>query len=166
MRTEQGAAQDTASETAELPGFVAPPGFVAMPLRDGFVSPNGPLFVATEPDLRFGFRVGPGQCNPMRICHGGWIATVLDVMLPNIARLTLDDIDGRAMLTVNLSVDYLGTAPLGCWVEGHGQVLRRTGRMVFVQGMLASETGPVARGSGIFRLGPEGSAVRRSSNEE
>jgi uncharacterized protein (TIGR00369 family) len=134
-----------------------PAGFAPLPFAEGFIGHNGPLYLHRGKDGPvFGFRVRPSHCNPMGVCHGGWIATMMDMILPLTPRVTEPDLAERFMLTVNLSVDYLGGARLGTWVEGRAQILRRTGRMVFLQGLLEADGEPVARGSGVFRLGPDG----------
>ena len=132
-----------------------PAGYRPLPFRDGFIGGNGPVYVNTSgAEPVFGFRVEERHCNPMGICHGGWIASVMDMVLPLTARFTVPDLGDHFLLTVNLTIDYLGGAPLGRWVEGRGQVLKRTGRMVFVQGVLSVDGVAVTRGNGIFRIGP------------
>ncbi|MCK9543337.1 MAG: PaaI family thioesterase, partial [Novosphingobium sp.] len=106
-----------------------------------------------------GCRVMPNMCNPMNVAHGGWIATLCDVGLPLTARLTVPDLALNFLLTVNLSVDYLAGAKLGEWVECRSRVLKRTKRLLFVDGLLSVEGGPVARASGVFRIGPNGPEV-------
>lgn len=78
----------------------------------------------------------------------------MDMVLPLTARFTVPDLNRHFLLTVNMAIDYLGPAPLGAWVEGRGQVLKRTGRMVFMQGLLTIDGDPITRGNGVFRIGP------------
>ena len=54
--------------------------------------------------------------------------------------------------TLSLSLDYLGPARLGDWVEAEATLARVTGRYVFTQAMLSSAEGPVARSSAIYAL--------------
>lgn len=127
------------------------------PLRfagDGFIGRNGPVYVDRSGAAPiFGFRVSDQHCNPMGICHGGWIASVMDMVLPLTARFTVPGLEDHFLMTINIAVDFLGSAPLGAWVEGRGQILKRTGRMVFTQGLLSVEGIPMARGNGIFKIG-------------
>ena len=132
-----------------------PDGWAKLPFNDGFIGTNGPLFVRHDGEgLRLGFRVEKRHCNPLGICHGGMLATFTDMQLPFASRaqagLTLNFLP-----TVSLSVDYLAPAPLGAWVEGRTEVLRRTKRLVFSQ-MVATADGEICvRANGIFRIGPE-----------
>lgn len=124
-----------------------------MPAISGFISHNGPLYMRKDPDggVTFGHRVEERHCNPLGIAHGGWIATLCDMVMPLGARAARGD--SAYMLTVQMSVDYLAGAPLGSWLEGKAEELRRTKRLVFIQTLLRADGEPVARCSGIFRLG-------------
>ena len=77
-------------------------------------------------------------------------------MLPMTAMVFNKDLDGRFLPTINLQVDYLGTSPLGAWVQGEAQILRTTRSLVFMQGLVHADgapVAPVARVSGIFKIG-------------
>lgn len=116
---------------------------------------NGPLYVIREGDrVRCGFRVEERHTNPMRICHGGMMASFCDMLLPMTALRTCEAVKGRFLPTVNLQIDYLAPAPLGAWVEGEAQVLRATRSLVFMQGLVSADGEPAARVSGIFKIGP------------
>ncbi|KMS53307.1 PaaI family thioesterase [Sphingobium cupriresistens] len=131
-----------------------PPGFVPISFTDGFLGHNGPIYARRVDDtVLFGCRVLPYLCNPMGVVHGGWVATLFDVILPLTARYTAG-FEERFLLTVQMGVDYLAGAKLGDWIEGRAQVLRTTRRMIFIQGTLEVDGALTARGSGIFRIGP------------
>eukprot|EP01042_Synura_sphagnicola_P010774 gene10774-13803_t len=58
-------------------------GFVELPIPIGFLASNGPLFVKIDGDtLKLGLRVEMRHCNPMQICHGGMLATFIDMLMP------------------------------------------------------------------------------------
>lgn len=154
---------DAAGSAAAASGTVAPgvpEGFKPIHSMGGFIQVNGPLHYRMH-DGRFqlGFRVEDRHANPMGICHGGWMASFCDMLLPMAAHR--DPAVGLKFLpTINLQIDYLATAPVGAWVQGEGQVLRATRSLVFVQGLVAADGKPVARASGIFKIGPELKRVR------
>ncbi len=106
----------------------------------------------------FGCRVFPHLCNPMGVVHGGWVATLFDVVLPLTARYSAG-FEERFLLTVQMGIDYLAGAKLGDWVEGRAQILRTTKHMVFVLGTLEVDGELTARGSGIFRIGPSAPTI-------
>ena len=133
----------------------APEGFRSLDFGDGFIGANGPLYARqTDNGLQLGFRVEERHCNPMRICHGGMMATFCDMLLPVSAHALSKEIAGHFLPTVNLQVDFLAATPLGAWVQGEAQLLRATRSLVFMQGLVQADGVNVARVSGIFKIGP------------
>jgi acyl-coenzyme A thioesterase PaaI-like protein len=69
---------------------------------------------------------------------------------------------GRRFLpTISLQIDYLAPAAIGAWVQGEAEVLRTTRNMVFMQGMIEADDTPIARVSGIFKIGPAAGELNR-----
>ncbi len=134
-----------------------PDGFGELRLGGDFVKANGPLFERFEgpagETYQLGFRVEKRHCNTMRICHGGMMATFCDMLLPITAIRRVESLGQRFLPTVSLDIDYLAPAPLGAWVQGEAQVLRTTRSMVFAQGLVTADGEPVARVSGVFKIG-------------
>ena len=133
-----------------------PEGFRAREFGGGFIGVNGPLYARrTEAGFQLGFRVEERHCNPMRICHGGMMATFCDMLLPISAHVMSKELAERFLPTINLQIDYLAAAPLGSWVQGEAQLLRTTRSLVFMQGLVHADEVPAARVSGIFKIGPQ-----------
>lgn len=133
----------------------APPGFVPVPMGGEFVAANGPIWIRHEGELvQMGFRVEARHCNPMGILHGGMMATFCDMLLPIVAHRRVHALSERFLPTISLQVDYLAMAPRGAWVQGEAQVLRTTASLVFAQGLVTADGTPVARASGVFKIGP------------
>jgi uncharacterized protein (TIGR00369 family) len=124
-----------------------------------FIQHNGPLYLRTQ-DGRFqlGFRVERRHTNPMQICHGGMMATFIDMLMP-FAAIHQGKLQGRFLPTVHLSQEFLAPAPLGSWVEGTGKLLRTTKTLIFARCDVTADGQPCASGNGIFRLGPETGGV-------
>lgn len=132
-----------------------PEGFHARRFGEGFIGVNGPLYARrTDTAFHLGFRVERRHCNPMGICHGGMMATFCDMLLPISAHVLSKEIGNRFLPTINLQIDYLAASPLGAWVQGEAQLLRTTKSLVFMQGLVEADGNPVARVSGIFKIGP------------
>lgn len=133
------------------PDAPPPPGFV--PLRMGanpFIDLCGPFYGKAEGNaVVMGLRVGPKHVNPGQTCHGGMLGTLADLLLVLGANVQTDS--RRYMLTVHLSCDYLGPAPLGAWLEGRLQVKRATRNLVFCQGEFQADGHPVLGFSGIAK---------------
>ena len=132
-----------------------PDGFTPLGVGGDFMAVNGPLYLRREGDqVQVGFRVEPRHCNPMRICHGGMLASYCDMLLPVTVHHQSTDVGRRFLATVSLQLDYLAPVPLGSWVQGLAQVLRVTRSMVFTQGLVTADGVPAVRSSGVFKLGP------------
>jgi uncharacterized protein (TIGR00369 family) len=115
---------------------------------------NGPLFARLHDGrLQLGFRVEERHTNPLKICHGGMMATFADMLLPCLAMYQADT-ERRFLPTISLQVDYLAQATLGAWVQGEGDVLRSTRSMIFLQALVTADGVPAVRVSGIFKQGP------------
>ncbi len=138
-----------------MAGDDIPEGWGKLPFDTGFIGVNGPLFVRHDGEtLRLGFHVEERHCNPMGMCHGGWLASFADMQLPFGARAQAGLVM-RFLPTISLSIDYLAPAKLGAWVEGRTEVLKRTQRLVFAQ-MTATADGEICiRANGTFKIGPE-----------
>ena len=131
-----------------------PEGFTELRLGGDFVRANGPLFERLAGETyQLGFRVEKRHCNTMRICHGGMMATFCDMLLPITAIRRVESLGERFLPTVSLDIDYLAPSPLGSWVQGEAQVLRTTRSLVFAQGLVTADGEPVARVSGVFKIG-------------
>lgn len=131
-----------------------PVGFVPLSLPGDFVSVNGPLYIREQAGVvQLGFRVEQRHTNPMGICHGGMTASFCDMLLPIGTLRQRTEIGPRFLPTVSLQIDYLAPAPLGSWVQGETDVLRITRTLVFAQGRVTADGEPVARCSGILKIG-------------
>jgi len=121
-------------------------------LLAGFMETNGPLWgrLAEDGLPVMGFRVELRHCNPMQICHGGMLMTFADMLLGFTCGVAAG---GRKFMpTVNLTGDYVGPAPLGAWVEGHGRLLRQTRNLSFAEAMITADGAPCLRTSGIMKI--------------
>lgn len=133
-----------------------PEGFAPYPSGGEFMALNGPLYLYDRDGVvKLGFRVEPRHTNPLGICHGGMMASYCDMLLPISVHRKEEALARRFLPTISLQIDYLAAAPLGAWVEGEGQVLRATRNMVFAQGLVTADGAPVARVSGIFKIGAD-----------
>lgn len=156
---------------AAEPSPAVPEGFKARRFGEGFIGLVGPLYTrridGSVPGIQLGFRVEQRHCNPMGILHGGMMATFCDMLLPISAHVLSPDIGERFLPTISLQLDYLAGSPLGAWVQGEAQLLRATRTLVFLQGLVKADDTPVARVSGVFKIGstlPE--SMRRAPRTE
>ncbi len=132
-----------------------PDGFRPAHVHGDFIAFNGPLYARLRGDrqIELGFRVEQRHTNPLGICHGGMLATFVDMLVPCTAMYEPGR-ERRFLPTISLQIDYLGPSPLGAWIQGEAQILRTTRNMVFGQGMVSADGAPALRFSGIFKRGP------------
>jgi uncharacterized protein (TIGR00369 family) len=131
-----------------------PEGFRAVKVGGHFIAHNGPLYGKWDGTrLQLGFRVEERHTNPLKICHGGMMATFADMLIPCAAMYQFE-MERRFLPTISLQMDYMGASPLGAWVQGEGDVLKTTRNMLFGQGLVTADGQPVLRVSGIFKMGP------------
>ena len=130
-----------------------PEGFRPARIGGAFLALNGPLYARLkEGRLQVGFRVEERHTNPLKICHGGMLATFADMLLPCVA-IYQAATQRRFLPTISLQADFLATAALGAWVQGEGEVLRTTRNIVFAQGLITADGTPAMRVIGIFKQG-------------
>jgi uncharacterized protein (TIGR00369 family) len=127
-----------------------PDDFVPFSGSGAFCEANGPIYVRPS-DATLGFRVRAEHCNPVQSCHGGWLAAFIDMQMP-YAAVRNEKLRDTFLLTICLSLDYLAPATVGDWIEGTASVLRRTGSLVFAQGLVMSSGTALLRGSGVYKI--------------
>jgi uncharacterized protein (TIGR00369 family) len=131
-----------------------PAGFRPIQVGGSFVAHNGPLYGHWNGKrLLLGFRVEERHTNPLKICHGGMLATFADMLIP-CASMYQSEMERRFLPTISLQIDYMGAAQLGAWIQGEADVLRTTRNMLFGQGLVSADGQPALRVSGIFKMGP------------
>ena len=121
--------------------------------RTGTLDPNEPV--------RIGFRVQPHHCNPSGACHGGMLASILDIAMGRGGMVARSG--DRDTPTISLSIDYLAPAMMGDWIESRVQLLLGSRRLNFMQCILVGPHGPVLRGSGTFKIGTSASTGKPAS---
>lgn len=149
------------SDQVAPPSIDVPAGFSAADVGSGFSSRNAQFYARWANErLQLGFRVAEHHTNLRGVLHGGMLATYADTLMPYAAMYQA--LDGRHFLpTISLQIDYLAPAALGSWVQGEADALRRTRNMVFMQGLVTADETPIARLSGIFKIGPAAGELDR-----
>ena len=126
-----------------------PPGFTRIENVTGFAEANGPWFEKIEGGrLIRGFLPGPQHANALGIVHGGMLAAFLDSAM---GTAVFRDIERRAV-TLTLSLDYLGPARLGDWLQAEGKVVGHDEHVAQVRGRLYGPRHEVLTGLGAFSL--------------
>lgn len=127
-----------------------PQGYVLKPPVTEVEMFSGPFYYkegSERPVLAF--RAKPRHLNRSGICHGGILSTFADLQGSAVKRsLGLSFVSP----TISLSIDFLSPVRAGDWVEGHPELLKLTGNMMFFQSVLKTGETIVARCDGIYKI--------------
>ncbi len=117
----------TTSPTTEQ---AIPPGYEIQHLEDGFINVIGPLYArhAEDGTLAIAFRVDARHVNRYERVHGGMMASLADSAI-GLNMHHVDDAYGA--VTTTLTVDYVGAARMGDWVEATVSLHKKGGRIRF-----------------------------------
>jgi uncharacterized protein (TIGR00369 family) len=144
----------------------APEGF--KPLRRGgpFFGLMGPLFTKRDADgaIVIGLRVADKHTNMLGITHGGMLVTLADGALGiNISSMRQPP---QAMVTVNLSSDFIGSAHPGDWLEAHVRISKQGARLAFAECELLVGERLVLRCSGVFAVVSRPAQASKSTSND
>lgn len=132
-------------------GSAIPVGFEPRDAGLPFMAAVGPIYIRRAPGpLTFGIGIEQRHCNSMKVAHGGMLASLADVVL-GVGGLELAGQPGF-FVTISLTTDFVGPAPLGAWLECVPDLVRRTRTMMFVQGVFRADGKPALRANGVFSL--------------
>ena len=93
----------------------------------------GPFYYRkTDQGLVTGFRARADNCNGIGTVHGGVLMCFADYV---VTMLALSGVKENCA-TISFTSDFISGARLNDWIEGGGEVVRRTGSMTFVSGKL------------------------------
>ena len=108
----------------------------------------GPFYYRkTDQGLVMGFRAREDNCNGIGTVHGGVLMCFADYACTMLALSGVKE----NCATVSFTSDFIAGARLGDWIEGSGEVVRRTGSMTFVSGKLTVEQEVVLTFQAVLR---------------
>jgi len=111
-------------------------GWEKWPADEPFEDMAGPFFYKRmDQGVVSAFKVEPKHLNGGGAIHGGMLMTFADYALFTIGMDALGEASG---VTVALNGDFTAAGPAEGLVFAAGEVVRETGSMVFVRGMLKS----------------------------
>ena len=128
-----------------------PEGFTPLFRSSPFLDLLGPLYnKKTTDNLVIGFRCEQKHCNARGTVHGGVFSSVADVALGYNAAFSGDK--PVPMVTASLTIDYVGAAKLGDWVEVNTDVQKVGSSMAFANCYFIVDNKRIARASGVFNV--------------
>ena len=107
--------------------------------------------------------------NGLGYIHGGFIMSFIDMaMFAFIYR----QLENSAAVTLSCATDFLSAGIVGKPIEASGEILKETGKMLFVRGLVRQDGVNVASFTGTMRKIPrpprpedDGAAVRPASSQ-
>lgn len=128
-----------------------PDGFEPHFRRSPLTEPWEPLYSKrTDQAVIIGLFAGPAHVNGRGFVHGGLLASLADnaMGLSCAARLGIES----GLVTVNLSVDYLGAAQQGQWLSFETEYVRPGSTLCFAQAFVRANGVECARANATFRV--------------
>lgn len=128
-----------------------PAGFEPIPHLGHYLSQLGPFqWKKADGRLIVGLRIEERHTNTRGIVHGGMLVTLADSALGRNMNLTRKT--HAAMVSVNLSTDFIGAAKVGDWLEAHVEIRKHGARLSFAECQLRVGDKVVVRCSGVFAV--------------
>lgn len=124
-----------------------------------FTDPWEPLYArTTERAVIIGLRLALPHTNSRGLIHGGLIAALAD----NAMGYTCAQALGwrSSLVTINLAVDYVGTAQIGQWLAVESEVIKAGTTICFAQSLIKADDVVIARANGTFRVVPKKASAK------
>jgi uncharacterized protein (TIGR00369 family) len=128
-----------------------PEGFAPHFRKSPVTEPWEPLFSRrVDGTVQIGLTLRHAHCNARGLLHGGVIAALADNAMGLSCAAGLTSVGG--LVTVSLSVDYVGAAKLGQWMQIEPRVLKTGKSMAFADALIKADGEVIARASATFRI--------------
>ena len=128
-----------------------PSGVVPAGVSPGFLDRGGPYWLhRTEAGTLVGLRIDEGHLNYQDVAHGGVLTTLADVALSYC--LHVSEQPAPALATATLTVNFLGAARLGDWLEADARIDRMGKRLAHTSGAIRRGDEQIATMSGVFSV--------------
>jgi uncharacterized protein (TIGR00369 family) len=128
-----------------------PAGFERHDRKSPLTDPWEPLWRRFSGDtVVLGLRAGPAHTNSRGFVHGGLISSLADNAMGLSCGRKLGG--GASLVTVNLTVDFLGSALTGQWLEFDTVFVKPGGTLCFTQAFVTADGQPCARANAVFRV--------------
>src|SRR5262249_11693150 len=131
-----------------------PEDFAPHTRKSGVTDAWEPIYAKNCADgsVRLGLVSAAAHANGRGFVHGGLISALADnAMGLSCTAQSRDGSEVTGLVTVNLSIDFVGTAQLGQWVEFRPEVLRAGKSMCFARAIVTADGEVCARASAVFK---------------
>jgi acyl-coenzyme A thioesterase 13 len=126
-----------------------PEGFAPLFRSSPFLESVGRFyFHGMGADMRIGVLVEQRACNQRGVAHGGFLSGLADVALGYA--LSTSEAPPVALVTASLSIDFVGAAKIGDWIETSVDIQRLGRTMAFANAYLHVGDRRIVRASAVF----------------
>lgn len=134
---------------------IFPEGFSPHMRKSPLTDPWEPLYARQGEDrLVLGVRVRAEHCNSRSMPHGGFLAALADNAMGLSLGVNLMNTRQPAggLVTVSLTLDYLGSAKLGQWLEFDTDFVKLGRSICFAEATVRADGVPIARARATFKV--------------
>lgn len=129
----------------------APQGYEPLARTSPFTDLLGPIYQAhIASGLVIGMRVQKKHCNARGMVHGGVLGTLADIAMGYSAAFSTTP--PTPMVTASQTIDYVGKAEVGDWLEVHTDVQKVGRSLAFANCYFHVDTRRIARASAVFSV--------------
>lgn len=135
-----------------MPEVGIPSGFERHFRQSPVTDPWEPLYSRRDGEtFLLAVRIERPHCNARGMAHGGLISSLADNAMGLACVLAADDAKAGAV-TASLTIDFLGSAKVGQWLEVAAQPLKVGRTLGFAEARITADGGLIAGGSAVFRM--------------
>ena len=128
-----------------------PEGFLVNDRSSPLTDPWEPLYVRhTDVSVNIGLWLRNDHCNARGFAHGGLISALADKSMGHTCATAYET--KPSLVTVNLSVDFIGIVKIGCWLEFNSETVKAGKSLAFAQCMVTADGKLCARGHSTFKV--------------
>jgi acyl-coenzyme A thioesterase PaaI-like protein len=128
-----------------------PEGFERHTRRSGLTDPWEPIYARrSSRGVNLGVRTGTAHANSRGFVHGGLISALADNAMGFSCGQEIDNTQG--LVTVSLSIDFIGFAKVGQWLEIRPEVIKTGKSLCFANALVLADDTVCARASAVFKV--------------
>jgi acyl-coenzyme A thioesterase PaaI-like protein len=128
-----------------------PEGFERHTRRSGLTDPWEPIYARRfTHGVSLAIRASAAHANSRGFVHGGLITALADNAMGLSCGEQVANTSG--LVTVSLSVDFVGFAKVGQWLEIRPHVIKAGKSLCFATALVLADDSVCARASGVFKV--------------
>jgi uncharacterized protein (TIGR00369 family) len=128
-----------------------PEGFQRHTRHSGLTDPWEPIYARrSSRGISLAIRARAEHANSRGLVHGGLITALTDNAMGLSCGQEVDNTS--SLVTVSLSIDFVGFAKVGQWLEIRSEVIKAGKSLCFASALVLADESVCARASGVFKL--------------